>query len=457
MLINTKYVQLAAGALLLGGALLINGCRKTDEGAPKSDENSTFAIIQRDILTPTCATSGCHASQNDGGYRQHQLVLEKSVAYASLVNAAPKNSNALKDGLLRVKPGKPDQSLLYHKLLQTPLHHASDYGNPMPLGGRLLTTGQIEFIRKWIEAGAPLEGSVVDAKVLQDTSRLKPEEFTALVPPATGKGIQLNVSPFQVSPNFEREIFVYKKLDNPAPLYVNRVQMKMRPNSHHLLIYQFAKDIPAHLVPAYDEVRDLRNPSGALNFNTLQVMGYQKYLFGSQTSLFEYSFPEGMALMLPANMAVDVNSHYVNKTNSSLWGEISVNFYTVDPATVKQTLTTLDLANTDISLPPGQRTIIKKDFLFKKRTHIVALTSHTHERGEKFIIRIKGGTRNGEIVYTSTDWHHPEVTRFDTPLVLNAGEGLTSEVTYNNTTNRTINFGLTSEDEMDIIFGYYYE
>ena len=29
-------------------------------------------------------------------------------------------------------------------------------------------------------------------------------------------------------------------------------------------------------------------------------------------------------------------------------------------------------------------------------------------------------------------------------------------ITDNNTTNKTVNFGLTSEDEMNIIFGYYY-
>ncbi len=45
---------------------------------------------------------------------------------------------------------------------------------------------------------------------------------------------------------------------------------------------------------------------------------------------------------------------------------------------------------------------------------------------------------------------------FAQPLVLQPGEGLTSEVTYNNTTASQISFGLTSEDEMDIIFGYYY-
>ena len=65
--------------------------------------------------------------------------------------------------------------------------------------------------------------------------------------------------------------------------------------------------------------------------------------------------------------------------------------------------------------------------------------------------------RDGEVVYENADWHHPEIKLFDVPIQLNAGEGLTSIITYNNTTSAQVNFGLSSEDEMGIIFGYYYE
>jgi len=85
------------------------------------------------------------------------------------------------------------------------------------------------------------------------------------------------------------------------------------------------------------------------------------------------------------------------------------------------------------------------------------LTSHNHEMGEKFIIKIKGGSRDGEVVYESTDWAHPLVKDFSTPISLKKGEGLTSVVTYNNKTAKAITFGLLSTDEMNIIFGYYYE
>jgi hypothetical protein len=48
------------------------------------------------------------------------------------------------------------------------------------------------------------------------------------------------------------------------------------------------------------------------------------------------------------------------------------------------------------------------------------------------------------------------IKNFDTPLVINPGEGITTEVTYFNNTTQTINFGFTSKDEMDVLLGYFY-
>ena len=160
--------------------------------------------------------------------------------------------------------------------------------------------------------------------------------------------------------------------------------------------------------------------------------------------------------MFPANSSIDVNPHYFNRTKENLYGENYVNLYTVPAAQVKKVVNMIDFNNTTLNIPAGQTTVISKSFTFDQDVDIVSLTSHMHERGKLFQIKIKGGTRDGELIYEETDWEHPKVLNYPKVISLKKGEGLTSIVTYVNNTNRLINFGLTSADEMSIIFGYYY-
>jgi hypothetical protein len=115
------------------------------------------------------------------------------------------------------------------------------------------------------------------------------------------------------------------------------------------------------------------------------------------------------------------------------------------------------MGNTTFTLPPKTVTVATKNFTFNTDVKIVTLFSHTHKLGEKFEILIKGGPRNGELIYTSKNWEHPAKIDYTIPISLKKGEGLTSRITYNNPGNETVRFGFTSEDEMGIIFGYYYE
>jgi hypothetical protein len=123
-------------------------------------ETASFDLLQSKILTPRCATAGCHASEKDG------LVLSKELAYDRTVNATPLNLAAKNDGLKVVKPFSADKSLLYHKVHADISHHAANYGKPMPIGGKALNANEVEFIRRWINAGAPRTGDIVDKNLL---------------------------------------------------------------------------------------------------------------------------------------------------------------------------------------------------------------------------------------------------------------------------------------------------
>ena len=87
-------------------------------------------------------------------------------------------------------------------------------------------------------------------------------------------------------------------------------------------------------------------------------------------------------------------------------------------------LKVLDLGNTSLNLPPNKATVQTKNFIFNKKMKIVTLFSHTQKLSEKFEILIKGGTRDGEVVYTSTNWEHPKKINqmFNMPFFIAANQ-----------------------------------
>ncbi len=446
---NRLLVSIAISALVLNAV----SCKK-EESAVDAANTASFDLIQQKILTPGCATSGCHASEKDASFAQHGLVLAEGVAYQNLVGVDPKNADAKADGLKRVKAFASLESLLYHKLNVAASHHSDKlYGNPMPLGGALLPDGQIEFVRRWIEAGAPRTGTVADASLLDDKT-VTVATYEPLTVPTAGTGFQMTIPTFDIQPNFERELFTRKMVGNTQDVYVNRFEVKMRNGSHHFVAYDFRSKT---ILPNLNDIRDLRNADNSLNLTTALTMSNHVYLAGAQAQYLDYTFPEGAALLIPAGASFDLNSHFVNKTTSVMKGEAQINLYTVNKTKVQQVVQSLDLSNTSLNIPANSRVTLTKSFTVSKPRTILTLTSHMHKLGEKFVIKIKGGSRDGEVLYTSTDWEHPDIITLKTPLVLQKGEGLTSEITYNNTTSKTVNFGLTSDDEMGIIFGYYYE
>ncbi len=427
MNINMKTFQYLLSSFF--AVTVIVSCEKSASTTNPTVKPS-FEIIQEAILNTSCAISGCHASSADPSFAQHGLVLTPGKSYANLVGATPKNSAAPALGMKLVRPRDLDNSFLLHKIACESGHHATsaNFGATMPMGGNFLTKGQVAFIKEWIAKGASATDGTVSESLLKDSSACQPS-IVPLEVPAAGSGFQMKIDPFEIAPNFEREIFIRKNTPNTQPVFVNRIQMRGMSNSHHLVIYSFRNGVP---LPPENVMRDLRNPNGTVN---LEHMQNHVFLGGG----------------------TDVNNaHYFNKTSLTLKGENYINFYTVPANSVQNIAKTFDLNNLDIILQPKERKTLVKNFTFTETTRVVLLTSHFHKLGEKFVIKIFGGTRNGEIIYTNTDWEHPATVSYPTPILLKPGEGLTSEVTYYNSTNKAVSFGLTSEDEMNIIFGYYY-
>ena len=447
-------VRIATLAAALA-SVACGGDQTTTNPSQTSPGGGSFANLQTSVFTANCAVSGCHVTESAAA--SGNLVLSPSVAYENLVGVRPSNLAAQRDGLKRVVAGKPDSSLLFQKIVLALAAHGN-YGNVMPVGSQALSQGQVDFIRKWIEAGAPKAGEVADESLLANKTPQSASVFVPLVAPAAGKGVQIHVDSFGVRPNFERELFVYRSLGNATDIYVNRIETSMRALSHHFVLYSVDPSMAPGwpCTPQPNTVRDIRNADGSMNILNMIPMACHVFVGGSMTQTSDYVFPPGVALRLPASMSIDMNVHYVNRTAAEVPGEGYANLYTVPLTQVQKVAHTLNMANTSFSLPAGKETTIEKTFTVSQPTTIFMLTSHMHMLGKRFQIKIVGGARDGELVYESTDWEHPQTITFTTPIVLQAGQGLKSVITWNNTMNHVVTFGLQSTDEMGIIFGYYY-
>jgi hypothetical protein len=256
-----------------------------------------------------------------------------------------------------------------------------------------------------------------------------------------------------VKPNYERELYSYKDLGNSEDIYVNHIETAMRPGTHHLILYDFKNGAT---LPQQDILRDLRDENGNNINATFQSLANQVFMFGTQFRSTDYTYPAGVAQKIPAGKGLDLNSHYVNYGTEPINGEVYVNLHTIDESQVIHEAKNLFLNRAVITLPANKETTLKSDYTFNDNRSIFMLTAHAHKLMTEFKIFIKGGDRDGELIYYTNDWEHPEIKEYDTPIVLKPGEGLTAEATYNNNTNNTVNFGLLSTDEMMIMFGSYY-
>ena len=90
------------------------------------------------------------------------------------------------------------------------------------------------------------------------------------------------------------------------------------------------------------------------------------------------------------------------------------------------------------------------------------LSSHMHRHGIEYGADLDQAGIDPRRVYLSRDWDDPVNQIFDPPLVLQSGDSLNHWATHRydappNPNSPALEWGLTSEDEMAILLGYYSE
>ena len=441
-------------------------------GHTAPDENATYHDIQTYLFDKSCASSACHAAPANAG----NLNLAYGFSYEDLIGRVPQNPAAAAAGLKLVDPGNPENSFLLTKLVGPTV---AAQGGRMPFGGGTVHDGKIDGVRRWIAAGAPQSGRIAgigDLGVLRDPD----ETFEPPAPPPPGEGYQLRVPPFKIEPGTEREIYYATQIadenGNPVDgeIFINRVEIFYPSGSHHFILYRFTEEGIANgigergITPGVGVNPD--EPFRVLDPDDPQVLGNfgleRLFVVGTQTDDTVFEFPEGVALRVPGNTVYDLNSHYINLLgDETLIGETYVNIYTIPEAEVKSEAIEIFVNNRSINVPPGTIRVSKSTWYIEDelaaRGHapdaainVFLLTSHMHRHGELFEIFHRS---TGDLLHRSIAYDDAPITTFDPILSLDPDDGLRFQCTHNNyDKNEPLIFGLTSEDEMCIVFGYYY-
>ena len=442
-------------------------------GQTAPDENSTYHDIQEYVFDKSCASSSCHAAPaNSRG-----LSLEYGLSYDALIGVVPQNPAAAAAGMKLVDPNNPENSFLLTKLIGP---ESNDQGSRMPFGGGMIHDAKIDAIRTWIEAGAPETGKIAgigDLGVLRDPDDI----FEPPAPPPPGQGYQLHLPPFKIEPGTEREVYYATEIKdengNPVEgdIFINKVEIFYPAGSHHFIIYRLTEEGLAKGLLNHGRVPDIAvNPEDTFReLDPLEpdpVFGYfgvdRLFVVGTQTDDTLFQFPEGVGLRLPADTVYDLNSHYINLLGTeTLIGETYVNIYTIPEEEVQYEAIEIFVSNRAINVPPGTTRVAKLTWYVKDelrtREHdpnteisVFLLTSHMHRHGELFEIFQKS---TGDLLHRSIAYDDAPINLYTPALRLDPNDGLNFQCTHNNyDTNEPLTFGLESEDEMCIIFGYYF-
>lgn len=124
------------------GAPVVTSNGQTDGGFTSEGPVPTWSEIHGQILTPYCATAGCHNTQTPAG----GLALEDRCSSARALKAA---GSCGKYGIV---PSSPEGSFLYEKISET----RPSCGGIMPPNGSL-PQSMIEAVRAYIAAGAEVD------------------------------------------------------------------------------------------------------------------------------------------------------------------------------------------------------------------------------------------------------------------------------------------------------------
>jgi hypothetical protein len=250
----------------------------------------------------------------------------------------------------------------------------------------------------------PVDPKTVGAPVAEPcgiTTQWAGDEF-CIKPPAVDKGFQVHIGPTNYD-NPESQYVLAAGAEvtenfsavsgNDKDIYYYVRQYRMRPGSHHLIVYANSGGfMPKRLGGTQNHIKD--NPENGV------------------------IAPENADVGMPlsAKTPLSISLHYINLTDKPILKEAWINFLYRDPSVVKEPALEI-FSSTPMMVQPGQHVILSGSCPITQAGHVITLYGHRHANNLRFsAYRTRGAKR--DLVFDDYDWVEPAILEFSS-LVTN--------------------------------------
>lgn len=170
-------------------------------------------------------------------------------------------------------------------------------------------------------------------------------------------------------------------------------------------------------------------------------------IYASGVGTNELMFPEGTGLRLEADTVIFLQLHIFNLTDEAIAGTSGVEVFVVEPETVTQEVDLFLPGPTELAIPANQTSTVTGTCTVAQPQTVFALFPHMHQLGTHFKTTINVGGADQVVHDAAYDFNEQSFLPIG-PVEMAAGDSITTECTFNNTTAGTVGWGESSTTEM---------
>jgi hypothetical protein len=165
--------------------------------------------------------------------------------------------------------------------------------------------------------------------------------------------------------------------------------------------------------------------------------------------------PPGVAIKLPAGMTLKLGLHVFNASDAPLTGTSGLEILTLQASEVEHESQAVLVGPVPLLLPPKMNTVVKSTCTLTGQQTVFAVFPHMHEYGRHLKTTV---VANGisKVIHDGA-FEFGEQRQYPLELMtLNANDTITTECTFENTSDNWVEFGESTTTEMciSVVFAY---